>query len=580
MRYILLFLAFCFCTSVYTQADRWQQSADYYMKIDFDVATHRFEGEQKIEYTNNSPDILTSVYYHLYFNAFQPNSMMDVRSRTILDPSRKIGDRISKLTLEEIGYHRVTELKQDGKEVTYHMEGTILEVDLAKPILPGETTVLEMKFNSQVPIQIRRSGRDNAEGIDYSMTQWYPKLSEYDYQGWHANPYIGREFYGIWGDFEVDIEIDDSYIIGASGVLTNANKIGRGYSDKKTKIKGKKICWNFKAENVHDFAWAADRDYIVEKKQTKAGTMLYYIYQPGERTTENWQNLHRAMDAAESYMNKRFGVYPYPVYSFIQGGDGGMEYPMATLITGLRSYGSLVGVSVHEWMHSWFQMVLGTNESLYPWMDEGFTTFGSSEVLDHLRGLKLLPGDRAKIHPNEGNVVGYINFTKSGLEEPMSTHSDHYVTNSAYSRAAYTKGAVFLTQLQYIIGEEKFSKGMLEYFNTWKFKHPNSNDFIRIMENNGGVELDWFKEYFVNTVHTIDYAVIDVEEGAGNSTSSTISLGKIGVMPMPVDLVITLKDGQMEHYNIPLRIMRGKKSKDGNTDYISCLLYTSPSPRD
>ncbi len=562
---LLLLSIISFVSLLYANPDRWQQKVNYEMKIDFDVNTHRFTGEQTITYQNNSPDVLTNVYYHLYFNAFQPNSMMDVRSRTIADPDRRVKDRISKLSLNEIGYHRIDELKQDGQALSYHIEGTILEVQLAKPLKPGDKTKLTMKFNSQVPLQIRRSGRNSAEGIDYSMAQWYPKLCEYDYQGWHANPYVGREFHGVWGDFDVEIKIDDSYILGASGVLTNANKIGRGYSDKDVKIKGKKTTWKFKAENVHDFVWAADPDYTVEMGYTDAGTKIYYIYQPGARTTENWQNLHRAMNVAEAYMNNRFGKYPYPVYSFIQGGDGGMEYPMATLITGERSYNSLVGVAVHEWMHSWFQMILGTNEALYPWMDEGFTTFGSSEVMNLLKTEQLIPGDIAVHHPNEGNVRGYVNFALTGLEEPLSTHADHFVTNSAYGRGSYTKGAVFLTQLQYIMGEEAFSQGMLNYYNTWKYKHPNVNDFVRVMEKTSNLELDWFKEYFVNTTHTIDYSVDAVDAQAENV--SAISLTKVGVMPMPVDVAITLTSGEVVNYTIPLRMMRGAKSSDGYTKY-------------
>jgi len=228
---LILVSVLSYLQSFANPSDRWQQKADYEMKIDFDVNNHQFDGEQTIEYTNNSPDTLYKVYYHLYFNAFQPNSMMDVRSRTIKDPDRRVGDRISKLSPDEIGYHEIQELKQDGQELSYDVVGTILEVQLAKPIMPRSKTKLSMKFHSQVPLQIRRSGRNNAEGIDYSMAQWYPKLCEYDYQGWHANPYVGREFYGIWGDFKVDIEIDDSYVLAGSGIITNAKKIGRGYCD-------------------------------------------------------------------------------------------------------------------------------------------------------------------------------------------------------------------------------------------------------------------------------------------------------------------------------------------------------------
>ena len=431
--------------------------------------------------------------------------------------------------------------------------------------MPGKSTTLKMKFNSQVPIQIRRNGRDNREGIDYSMAQWYPKLAEYDYQGWHANPYVGREFYGVWGDYEVEIEIDGRYTLAAGGVLENADNIGRGYGKKDRKISDKKVKWKWKAENVHDFLWAADRDYVIEKHLTEAGTMLYFAYVPGERTTENWKRLPKIMDAAQTFMNKHYGVYPYPVYAFIQGRDGGMEYPMATLITGERNISSLVGVSIHEWMHSWYQMVLGTNESLYAWMDEGFTSFATSEVMNFLRIQKLIPGTPVD-NPQTRSVQGLVNFHKSGRSEPLSIHSDHFRTNGAYGTGAYTKGQVVLEQLRYILGESDFRKGMLKYFNTWKFKHPNANDFFRIMEKTSGLELDWFKEYFINTTHYPDYGIKQV---GGDANKTYITLSKLGVMPMPVDLVVTYKDGSKSYVNIPLRIMRGnKESEFDNMHYI------------
>lgn len=560
MRYTMItLLAALLMQTIEAQPERWQQRVEYDMKIDFDVNSHQFDGEQQLKYFNHSPDTLHKVFYHLYFNAFQPGSMMDVRSRTIADPDRRVGSRIYNLADDEIGYQKILELKQDGKEVKYEVVGTILEVLLDHPILPGKTSTFKMKFKAQVPVQIRRSGRHNAEGIEYSMAQWYPKMCEYDYQGWHANPYVGREFYGVWGDFKVEIKIDDRYVLGGTGVLQNKKDIGRGYSDKKVNPKGKKETWKFEAKNVHDFMWAADPDYTVDSYMTAAGVLLYFLYQPGERTTENWKQLPKVMDAALTYMNKRYGTYPYPEYSFVQGGDGGMEYPMATLITGERSFGSLVGVSVHEWMHSWYQMVLGTNESLYAWMDEGFTSFASSEVMNYLRVQKLIPGTVAEVHPNEGNIRGYVNLSQSGYEEPLTTHSDHFTTNSAYGAGAYTKGAAFMAQLGYVIGEEARDRGLLRYFNTWKFKHPNVNDMIRVMEKESGLELDWYKEYFIHTTHSIDYAIDSVIQ---NDDSSTIYLSKKGRMPMPVDLIINYDNGSQTYVYIPLQIMRGEKKNE------------------
>lgn len=545
------------------QPERWQQHVQYKMNIDFDVKKHQFNGNQIIKYTNNSPDTLYRVFYHLYFNAFQPGSMMDVRSRTISDPDPRVGDRIFNLNQDEIGYHKISSLKQDGLPLIFEMVETILEVKLAKPILPGKSSTFEMVFSSQVPIQIRRSGRNNSEGIDYSMAQWYPKLCEYDYQGWHANPYIGREFYGVWGDFDVTLNIDASYMVGGTGYLQNADQIGKGYTKNEVTPKpdkNGKLSWHFIAPNVHDFLWAADPDYVHTTFQRPDGLTLNFYYQPNDKTKENWEALPAIMDKAFDYINKNFGKYDYKQYSFIQGGDGGMEYPMATLITGERNIGSLVGVAVHELMHSWYQMMLATNESLYAWMDEGFTSYASSRVMQHLLETKVLKQGRVAANPQAGNYAGYFNLAKSGFEEPLTTHSDHYQTNRAYGLAAYSKGAVFLGQLEYVLGKPAFDEALLKYFYTWKGKHPNVNDFIRVFEKTSNLELDWYKEYFYHTTYTVDYALNNVSTSTENKT--IVQLERKGKVPMPVDVVITKKDGSKLGYTIPLQIMRGAKGAD------------------
>ena len=547
-------------TTTNAQADRWQQSIKYKMDIDMDVKKNQYKGKQYIQYVNNSPDTLYKVFYHMYFNAFQPNSMMDVRSRTIADPDRRVGSRIEGLTKDEIGYIKVKMLKHQGEEVEYEMVGTILEVTLNEPIEPRSSTLFEMDYEAQIPLQVRRSGRDNAEGVKFSMAQWYPKMANYDYQGWSANPYVGREFYGIWGDYNVTIHIDKKYVVGATGQLQNMDEIGYGYGKVKSKEKKGKITYKFLAENVHDFAWGADPDYTHETYQIIDGPLLHFLYQPGEKTTENWQNLPRAMAAAYKWMSARYGKYPYDNYYFVQGGDGGMEYPQLTLITGERSYGSLVGVSIHEWMHSWYQMVLATNEALYPWMDEGFTSFGSTETMNYLKQEGIIPGEIAE-NPFLGAFNGQANTALSGFEEPLSTHADHYTTNRAYGVGSYIKGQVFLKQLEYVLGKVAFDKALLDYYDTWKFKHPNPNDFIRVFEKNSGLELDWYKEYMVNTTHYIDYA-LDTIVLNRKYKGASIELSRIGKMPMPLDVLVETQAGKKYMYNIPLQIMRGAKPKD------------------
>ncbi len=545
------------CITLRAQDYRWQQRAEYTMDVKLDVKTHKVTGTQKLVYYNNSNDTLNKVYYHLHFNAFQPGSMMDVRSRNIQDPDRRVGDRISKLSESEIGYQKVISLKQDGKNVNTHVDGTILEVTLSKPVLPNSKTTFEMKFEAQVPIQIRRSGRDSREGIAYSMTQWYPKLAEYDFQGWHINQYVAREFHGIWGDFDVKITIDPTFVIAGTGILQNPDKIGHGYEKSGTTISRPKgdLTWHFTAKNVIDFAWAADPDYKHNIIQVPDGPLVHIFFQPTPETTENWEKLSEYAVKHFQFMNTHYGKYPYESYSIIQGGDGGMEYPMCTLITGGRSLASLVGVMAHEVSHSWYQAVLASNESLYAWFDEGFTDYSSSESMAAMFNNSL-----AESH--KGGYASYFALVKSGLQEPMSTLSDHFTTNRAYSTSAYSMGAVYLHQLRYIIGEDNFYKGMRNYYNAWKFKHPEPNDFIRVMEKTSGLQLKWFANYWLNSTKRIDYGVKSaVEDGK----ATVVTLERIGQMPMPIDLLVTYKDGSKELFYIPLNETFGGKPVEDKT---------------
>ena len=554
--------------TVSAQNGYWQQRADYNMVIEMNTNKHQYKGKQKLVYHNNSPDTITKVFYHLYYNAFQPGSMMDVRSNSIADPDPRVTDRITHLSENEMGFQRIKSLKQDGHKVEYFVVGTILEVALHRPVLPHERTTLTMDFRAQIPIQIRRTGRDNAEGIAYSMSQWFPKLCEYDHRGWHANPYVGREFHGVWGDYDVTIEIDREFIVAATGVLQNAHEIGYGYSDKIKEPAGrkKKTKWRFIAENVHDFAWAADPDFVHETFQRDDGMVLHFFFQLNERT-EKWYRLPEVMDKAFDFVNERYGQYPYPQYSFIQGGDGGMEYPMVTLVTGERSFPSLVSVCVHELLHSWYQGVLATNESLFAWMDEGFTTYTQSKVLNYLRAEGTFAGQKAADFPHDKAYQGYVNFAKTGLEEPLSIHADHFVTNTAYGMAVYTKGQLYLVQLSYILGQDAFDQAFRKYYDSWKFKHPEAHDFIRILEKHSGIELDWYHDYWINTVHTVDYAIDTVF--AEKRKKTKIALRKIGIMPMPLDVTVKLKDGSRFIYNIPLRMMRGEKEREDFTAEFS-----------
>ena len=545
----------------------WQQKVDYKIDVDMKEKAYQYDGKMQLKYTNNSGQSLNKVYFHLYFNAFQPGSMMDNRLQNIPDPDKRMAtnvgtkenpkyvSRISELKPDQIGYQKVTSLKQDGKAVSYKVDGTILEVTLAKPIAEGQTSTFDMVWNAQVPEQIRRSGRNSKDGVEFSMAQWYPKMAEFDPEGWHLDEYVGREFFAPFGNFDVTINIDKDYVVGASGELQNPNNV-KGYVKNPTiKAKNGKVAWNFKAENIHDFVWAADKEFIVEHEKSKHGVDVYLVYQDNDKSSAWRQAMPYALGFFD-YNSEHFGEYPWKTYSIIQGGDGGMEYGTATLIAGGSNLNSLIGTIFHEAAHSWYQQLFGINETYNEWFDEGFTSY--VEQMAHLNvvdKLKVMPSN-----PNPDAYKGYIALALSGKEEPASLLADYYNTNYAYSLEAYYKGQVLAIQLGYIIGNDNLNKTFLEFYKQWKFKHPSGNDFKRVAEEVSGINLKWYFNLFINTTRKIDYAVEAVN---GN----TITIANKSDFAMPIDLLVEYTDGSKELFYIPLREMRGEKPAENLVEY-------------
>ncbi len=529
------------------------------MEVDMNVKNYHYTGKQSLVYTNNSSDTLRKVYYHLYNNAFQPGSEMDARTQSIKDPDNRMApktkvdgkdvriSRIKNLKPEEIGYLNIANLKQDGAFVPSKTVGTILEVTLAKPILPHSQTTFTLDFSGQVPVQIRRSGRNNSEGVALSMAQWYPKMAEFDFEGWHADPYIAREFHGVWGDFDVKITIDKDYILGGSGYLQNKNEIGYGYQDQGVTVpkKTKKLTWHFVAPMVHDFTWAADKEYLHDVVKGHNDIDLHFLYKNNPKTIENWQKMEPFMLSVMDFYCHKVGDYPYKQYSFIQGGDGGMEYAMCTLMLGNGEYDGIVGTATHELGHSWFQHILASNESKHPWMDEGFTTYIEDLALNELTGKK-------EANPFKNNYNAYFSMANSGKEQPQSTHGDRFDENRLYSIDSYYKGSIFLSQLVYLIGQDNVDKTLKRYFEEFKFKHPTPNDIKRTAERVSGAELDWYLTDWTETTNTIDYGIKNVAE---NKDKTVVTLERIGRMPMPIDLLVEYADGTKETFYIPLRMM-------------------------
>ena len=566
MRLFILF-SLIFSLSSAQQNAYYQQSAKYKMDIDVDAENFTYQGKQTLTYTNNSPDELKVVYFHLYWNAFKAGSMMDQRvgGQGKNGDSRLQKDGISRLASipkTEEGAQNIHWIKQNGKDLKFEIQETIMKVELATPIKPNSSTTFTMDWDAVIPMQIRRSGRNNREGIDMTVTQWYPKIAEYDYDGWATFDYVGREFHAPFSDFEVNIRIDKNYVIGAGGILENPLEV-KGYDEKATiKTDDKnKATWKWSAKNMLDFAWAADKDYTVENFTVLDGPKVYYVYQKSDKT-KLWSDSKPYITQFFQLMNATFGRYTYPTYSFIQGGDGGMEYGMCTMILGeANSLEGLLGLMVHEGGHSWNQQIMAYNESMRPWMDEGFTSYYENLVMH-----QILPPKVATANPFVGTLNAYRNFVKRGIEEPAVWFGDHHDNGGAYSFASYVKGELFLVQLGYIMGEQNLSVTMKEFYNTWKLKHPTDRDLMHIAQKVSGMDLKWFQNYWINTTKTIDYGIKEVKYDANSTTVTLVNNGNI---PMPIDFSILTKDKKVINYQIPLNMTHVWKKKDIYGDFTT-----------
>ena len=572
MRYFVLLLCMALSTIALGQRKGyWQQDVQYKMDIDVNETQFQYNGKMTLLYGNNSGQSLSKVYFHLYFNAFQPGSMMDNRLSSISDPDSRMAtnigtkeqpvyqSRIAKLTPDQIGYQKISSVKVNGVKANFIVDGTILEIKLPQALADGSKTTFELEWTAQVPEQIRRSGRNSKEGVALSMTQWYPKMAHFDEFGWHLDEYVGREFIAPFGDFDVTIHLNKEYVVGASGVLQNPNAVKGYMPDAKIKAKKNKASWRYIAKNIHDFAWAADPKFVVDSTVTKGGVKLYAVYLPtSTMVTSNWKQALRFASEFFDFTSTRFGAYPWPTYTIVQGGDGGMEYGTVTLVTGGRNLKSLVNVIFHEAAHSWYQHLFGINETVDEWFDEGFTSYVEELGMQHIFEKKGAVATNPVIEPYRA----YYKLALSGKEEPMSLLADYYNTNYAYSNAAYNKGAVLAEQLGYIIGQENLEKTFLKFYELWKFKHPTPNDFKRVAEEVSGINLKWYFNLFINTTRKIDYAV-------DNISAKEIVIRNKSDLAMPLDILVEYADGSKELFYIPLREMRGEKPTEGFEIYAN-----------
>jgi len=562
-RYLFLFLLFGFGLRpvLFSQvpAGYWQQRVEYQLDVRLDDQTHAVQGREKLKYFNNSPDTLRRVFFHLYWNAFQPNSAYANWAKRMADKS--VDKRLFDLKTGETGKVDIFSVQQNGGAASFKVNETIMEVELNRPLMPGDFATFDVAWQGQVPLAVRRAGRGDSSGAAYVFTQWYPKICAYDRHGWHADPFIGREFYGEFGSFKVNITLPKKYLVAATGVLKNANTIGFGYEEENAKPVpnlGLVNVWKFEADNVHDFAWSADPEYVHEKTKVRDGLVLRFFYKPTPNVTANFKKLQEFAVENLPYIEANFGKYLYPQFTFAQGAKSSTEYPMMTMMEVNETPTPIVATAAHEWMHNWYYGMMGNNENDEHWLDEGFANYCASDILGQTSPEAAARLRRACFATVEGH--------SAQVTDPVATPANFFAQSSWYAFNAYYKGEAFLWQLRYIIGDEAFKRGMLRYHTDWHFKHPTGDDFVRTMERASGMELDWFYAGWIKTLHTIDYGTETPLPDGGSA--SKVVLKNHGTLPVPVEVLIEFKDGASERHYIPLDLQYGSRFPAGMTSSV------------
>jgi hypothetical protein len=503
---VLFLLIFCTYSASFSQhfdsAQYWQQEVNYTIDVSLNDKEHSLQAFEKIEYINNSPDTLTFIWFHIWPNAYKTDKT--AFSDQLLENGNTKFYFSSK---EQKGY--INRLDFKVNDVTAKTEDHPLHIDIIKlllpsPLAPGKKVTITTPFHVKLPYNFSRGGHD---GDSYQVTQWYPKPAVYDKDGWHPMPYLDQgEFYSEFGSFDVSITVPANYVVAATGELQNADekvwlKQRSSYTWQPVKKKIKKgstiktVIQNFpasandiktlryKQDKIHDFAWFADKRFIVTYDTCKleSGKVIdvFSYYTPLESST--WKSsVKNAKDAVHHYSNL-IGEYPYSIVSVVQGPEsfgGGMEYPTITVISPTKNERELDNTIAHEIGHNWFYGILGSNERKYPWMDEGVNSFYD-----------------AKYYINKYGPLSYrdrIEFETKALtkiDQPIDTESDKF-NESNYNLVAYYKTAEWLRYLESHIGEDKFKKAMQEYYRVWQFKHPQPEDFKKILETTSGDNLD------------------------------------------------------------------------------------------
>jgi len=540
----------------------WQQRADYQIQATLDPDSHELRGKETIHYVNRSPDALPYLWLFVEQNICGPTSITEKLDQPPLVFLGSVFDFSCKgfaggLTLESV--------RVGLKEVKPAVYGTTMRIDLTRPLAPGAFVDLSIAWRFTVPEY--GAGRMGRDGALYEMGQWYPRMAVYDdVRGWNHDPYIGGgEFYLEYGRFDVSLTLPASYIVGATGVLGNPEQVltaaqrarlarartsseavaivtaeEAGHADRTRPRTIGTLTWRFSADSVRDFAFGASPDFRWDASGYK-GTLINTLYRP---SAPEWEEANKMVRSGLQYYSEQWYPYPYPHMTSIEGPIEGMEYPMITFCPRSPAREDRQWVLAHELGHQWVPMIVGSNERLYPWMDEGFNTFiDLANAAKYFAGTPY--GDSIEVHP----LHLYADHAKPGREQPLILRP---VESKDLFWTGYQKPALMMQTLRYeVLGKERFDRSFREYLRTWAFKHPAPADFFRLMRDVSGMDLDWFWRDWIYTTARLDQAVDSVATADGQQK---VYLSNRGSMTLPLEMDLTYDDGSTERVTLPVEM--------------------------
>ena len=555
----------------------WQQRADYDIVATLDTAAKKLSGTVRITYTNHSPDTLAHVVLQLDQNLFKQGSVGSL----MFGANSRFGARnfdggfnITSIAQESApapAGPRARPARAASQPLTGRVDDTMMWLPLATPLAPGKTTVLVLEYSFLIPEHgADRMGRD---GALFELAQWYPRMAVYDdIRGWNTDQYLGQgEFYLEYGDITYAVTVPAGYVVAGTGVVQNPTEVYTATQRARLAaaltsdttihiITGDELAsgaarprrtgmmtWRFKAQNVRDAAWAASPDYLFDASGYN-GHYAFAYYRAASAGT--WADAAKMSRFSIKEYSERWFPYPYPHISAVEGPISGMEYPMVAMEAPARTKEELYNVVTHEIGHMWYPMIVGSNERLYAWMDEGFNTFINTFSEEDY-------WSRSDTLQRKGEQRFVMANDQGPQAQAIMTPANRYRNNANLGSLAYVKPSITLLTLRNVVlGPEVFDKAFSEYTHRWAFKHPTPADFFRTMEDMSGRDLSWFwREYFYTTA-TVDQAVDSVTNApaAGGGNTVRIVLRNNGWAVLPVQMTLTMDDGSTQRADLPVEV--------------------------